>query len=314
LRQWLQQKIASLLQGIAGEKVEKQLKVWLDRHLADWNGLGFLCHSGIKVLENGQEQALVLFLLQQVQKEIALPQTRKKMEKFLTAYGEMTSKPQSNDAFGWLKSLLYEGAKAFNMINFADAARALQEELIVMLKAMENPEHPVRLWLRGEVYEIFRNLSEQEEKQRSFLAWQRELVAEINFSDLTDRLVTSLIEDVSPQNRATKQGKADLLSRPVTAWIVLELERFWSRFLQDSPRQSQAELLVQEFLQKLVSSHHQWIGELVYEVLTHLSDARLNQLIEEKVGADLQWVRINGALVGGFVGLVLSLFLHCFYN
>jgi uncharacterized membrane-anchored protein YjiN (DUF445 family) len=58
----------------------------------------------------------------------------------------------------------------------------------------------------------------------------------------------------------------------------------------------------------LVETHHYRIGQLVKENLDGMDDAALVRMLEEKVGSDLQWIRVNGALCGFLVGIVLSLF------
>ncbi|MBD3921669.1 DUF445 domain-containing protein [Paenibacillus sp. PR3] len=58
----------------------------------------------------------------------------------------------------------------------------------------------------------------------------------------------------------------------------------------------------------LVETNHFRIGQLVKENLDQMDDAALVRMLEEKVGSDLQWIRVNGALCGFLVGIVLSLF------
>ncbi|GMK40460.1 hypothetical protein PCCS19_35160 [Paenibacillus sp. CCS19] len=58
----------------------------------------------------------------------------------------------------------------------------------------------------------------------------------------------------------------------------------------------------------LVETNHYRIGQLVKENLDQMDDAALVRMLEEKVGGDLQWIRVNGALCGFLVGIVLSLF------
>lgn len=55
-----------------------------------------------------------------------------------------------------------------------------------------------------------------------------------------------------------------------------------------------------------VESNHYRIGQLVKENLDQMDDASLVNMLEEKVGKDLQWIRVNGAVCGFVVGLVLT--------
>ncbi|MNG14964.1 hypothetical protein D3C84_987590 [compost metagenome] len=57
----------------------------------------------------------------------------------------------------------------------------------------------------------------------------------------------------------------------------------------------------------LVETHHYRIGQLVKDNLEQMDDAALVSMLEDKVGQDLQWIRVNGAICGFIVGIVLSL-------
>ena len=58
---------------------------------------------------------------------------------------------------------------------------------------------------------------------------------------------------------------------------------------------------------ELLRRYHHEIGRTVREHLEALETGRLVAQIEERVGADLQFIRLNGAVVGGLVGVVLAL-------
>ncbi|WP_136605838.1 DUF445 domain-containing protein [Paenibacillus dokdonensis] len=55
-----------------------------------------------------------------------------------------------------------------------------------------------------------------------------------------------------------------------------------------------------------VEANYYRIGLLVRDNLDQLDDESLVQMLEEKVGGDLQWIRVNGAICGFLIGLVLT--------
>ncbi|MNR51865.1 hypothetical protein D3C85_1716050 [compost metagenome] len=78
--------------------------------------------------------------------------------------------------------------------------------------------------------------------------------------------------------------------------------------LEESPeRIEQGEQWIQQQAVQLIEKHYSKIGALVRENLNKLSNAELVTFIEGKVGRDLQWIRINGAICGFLVGVGLSL-------
>jgi uncharacterized membrane-anchored protein YjiN (DUF445 family) len=54
-----------------------------------------------------------------------------------------------------------------------------------------------------------------------------------------------------------------------------------------------------------VVPHRDEIGGYVSEVVARWDEATLVERLELTVGKDLQYIRINGTVVGGFVGLCL---------
>jgi uncharacterized membrane-anchored protein YjiN (DUF445 family) len=69
----------------------------------------------------------------------------------------------------------------------------------------------------------------------------------------------------------------------------------------------QVENFFQRQIIQLVEKNHEKIGMLVEENLNKLDNETLTEMLEEKIGGDLQWIRVNGALCGFLIGLGLSL-------
>ncbi|MDR4945813.1 DUF445 domain-containing protein [Neobacillus cucumis] len=58
-------------------------------------------------------------------------------------------------------------------------------------------------------------------------------------------------------------------------------------------------------LSSFVDKNHSKIGKLVRENLDRLDDKTLINMVETNVGKDLQWIRVNGAVCGFLIGLIL---------
>ncbi len=63
---------------------------------------------------------------------------------------------------------------------------------------------------------------------------------------------------------------------------------------------------VRDLAADLAARHHHEIGRTVRENLEKLDDDALVDQIESKVGADLQYIRLNGAVVGGLIGVGIA--------
>ena len=71
--------------------------------------------------------------------------------------------------------------------------------------------------------------------------------------------------------------------------------------------QARLDAWVRQRVLNLATANHHVIGDMVGSALVKLSDRDLVDQIEEKVGADLQYIRLNGAVVGSLVGMALAL-------
>jgi uncharacterized membrane-anchored protein YjiN (DUF445 family) len=92
---------------------------------------------------------------------------------------------------------------------------------------------------------------------------------------------------------------ADLIDRRLRAGVV--------ELLDDPERSAAFDRWVRSTADDLLRRHHHQIGVTVRENLEALETGALVARIEDRVGADLQFIRLNGAVVGGLVGLGIAL-------
>ena len=71
--------------------------------------------------------------------------------------------------------------------------------------------------------------------------------------------------------------------------------------------QNRADRWMKDLAAGEVEKHHEMIADFVREYLNQKSDDELITFVEGKVRTDLQMIRVNGAIVGAFVGMGLSL-------
>ena len=55
-------------------------------------------------------------------------------------------------------------------------------------------------------------------------------------------------------------------------------------------------------------------GDVVRRAIGSMSDEQLNEMVYSKIKTDLIWIRMNGSIVGGGIGLVLFVFITLFMN
>ncbi|QHW31692.1 DUF445 domain-containing protein [Paenibacillus rhizovicinus] len=88
-----------------------------------------------------------------------------------------------------------------------------------------------------------------------------------------------------------------------TTWPFIE--GLMNRFEENEALVDDAEQWLKGQAAALIERNHVRIGSFVRENLDRLDNDQLVELIEDKVGQDLQWIRVNGALCGFLIGLLL---------
>ena len=72
--------------------------------------------------------------------------------------------------------------------------------------------------------------------------------------------------------------------------------------------------LIEKFIYDLIARtalHAQpLVGTIAQDVLQNLTDEQLNKLVYDKAEPDFIWIRLNGSIVGSFVGLILFIVLQ----
>ena len=68
---------------------------------------------------------------------------------------------------------------------------------------------------------------------------------------------------------------------------------------------------IENWIQKQIlyylDMNHSKIGVLVKENLDKLDNETLINMMENSVGKDLQWIRVNGAICGFTIGIILTI-------
>jgi uncharacterized membrane-anchored protein YjiN (DUF445 family) len=115
-----------------------------------------------------------------------------------------------------------------------------------------------------------------------------------------------LVRDTLVRLRRELEAQLDDQASPLSRLIERRLKAGIVEALDDADRRAGFDRWVRATADELLRRHHHQIGLTVRENLEALDTGTLVAMIEARVGNDLQFIRLNGAVVGGLVGLVLA--------
>lgn len=210
-----------------------------------------------------------------------------------------------------VKLILWLGEQT-DSVNLQDAAKALQREVLNMLEELRDPEHPVHSWAVNRLAQTAGELEKDGLARRTFAAWTKALTAQVSLAEVGRRIVNAVRAALQQWVAADDAGRT--MGQPLLEWSLAQLNIYWKSFQQDEELRLFVEQHLKMALFVLVEKEHKVVGGVVRHALQEFNDARLVQFIEEKAGDDLQWIRINGSLVGGGIGGLVYLFLTFVYQ
>jgi uncharacterized membrane-anchored protein YjiN (DUF445 family) len=160
-----------------------------------------------------------------------------------------------------------------------------------------DPDHPIRAKAEEGLANLARNLQHDDETRAKVEAWKSDMVE--------NEAVSAWLDGVWEKARAgLLKGARD--PDAALAGKFGEALRQLGETLQAEPKLKAA---INQFARRatvgIVASYGDDIVKLVSETVRSWDATTVSDRLEGAVGRDLQYIRINGTLVGGLVGLVL---------
>lgn len=88
--------------------------------------------------------------------------------------------------------------------------------------------------------------------------------------------------------------------------IIPFIDNILTKIENDKNLVSKIEESIKTIIGNLIEENHSKIGSLIKENLDKMNNEELIDLMENKIGKDLSWIRINGSICGSLIGLLLT--------
>ena len=190
---------------------------------------------------------------------------------------------------GWLWRLLTVDAQA------SDAMIGALEDLLS--EAARDPDHALRRRVNEIVARFADDLKNDPVMHGRIETWARDMLAHPAVSDALDAAWGHIKESL----------RKDCLSEDsqLRAWVVEALRRFGEGLTEDETLRHALNDRLRALVVDLAARHGQDVSKLVSDTIRGWDADTVVRKLEYNVGRDLQFIRLNGTIIGGLVGLVL---------
>jgi uncharacterized membrane-anchored protein YjiN (DUF445 family) len=202
---------------------------------------------------------------------------------------------------GLLKRLAINLAHGLNIVNEEEIVASFAAKMAEAIRAAQSdPAHPLRARIDGIVIEFADKLAAGDADAVAVVAkLQAALINGTDLREILQRTLSSLSDAIEKAFQESGSDFNNLMRRTLRDRLDI--------FRLDRSSQEKVDRWVTDIALELMEKRHEMIGQMVRGSLEKLSDLDLVGQIEEKVGRDLQYIRLNGAIVGGLVGAILAI-------
>ena len=165
------------------------------------------------------------------------------------------------------------------------------------LAEMRRPEHPWRQEIKRAIEDLIDKLARDPILGARVEAMKREMVANPAFIARTREVCEALTDQILHGLAERSDAAASAL-----AFALLSLGQWLD---SDSRAKAGLNRWVRRATLRALSPRRAEIGAYIADVVAHWDATTLVNRVELQVGRDLQYIRINGTLVGGLVGLLI---------
>jgi uncharacterized membrane-anchored protein YjiN (DUF445 family) len=281
------QLVQSAIQSIRIDQLVTLIEKELKNQIQKVDVSVVLPHLVDQISERGYDEKALDYILEQIDQWANQDSTKNRLGRIAVDAIENIK------ADGFMQFAL----KSFsNLVNEEKLGNIIQSLIQKGVDSFRDPTNQNRLTLLWNIQTKLQSLKTDEKFIGELNGWLSELVAKWQPEQKIREFLMSM------------QAKAiDFIQAP--PFFDDYVQPFLAKSLEDLKNDTEKLNQIDHWLHtqtfNLVEKNHSKIGKLVEENLEKLDDKTLIEMLETNVGKDLQWIRVNGAICGFLIGLVL---------
>ncbi|MGE8077493.1 DUF445 domain-containing protein [Peribacillus loiseleuriae] len=214
-------------------------------------------------------------------------------------------KEQTSQRLGTVSMNVLSKIEADGMLQFAlksiqsllteeKLGNIVQNLLLSVIKSLQYENEPNREALISYIRNEIQGINDNKDVLVSIEKWKGQLLAKWE----PDQTITESLQQI-------QKSALDLVEDH--EFIDMYLIPLMNHIL-DNIKENSADIdnWIQKQIIILVENNHEQIGNLVQENLDKLDNDTLIDMMENNIGKDLQWIRVNGAVCGFIIGILLT--------
>lgn len=268
----------------------------LRRILRDIPAQSLINDFGSHFKSNDKDRELFISIVKAMRRTAAKPETCDKLQAILEEYANQQTKNM-----GGLSLLATWFAQSLDLVNFEEAARIMQ---IQMLKLLDELAADTQIHRRT-LNECRLKVSELADTPEFKDLVERIQIDASNALPLEDAIELALIHLEQQLRSPDSKNLGGLLMK----LFVDEYGRLLQLLKEDTAAKVAFEKFIDELTARAALHAQPLVGVVARSALDKLTEEQLNNLVYDKAEQDFIWIRLNGSIVGSVVGLVIFILI-----
>lgn len=168
----------------------------------------------------------------------------------------------------------------------------------------ENPQHEIRALITQKIREFSVDLKEDPKWNDEFKNIKNDLLKNDKLDEYSNDIWASIKKTLMKELQDEQSSLKNYLSK--------NLNEFSQNLKTDEKLQNKIDHWVRVTAYKYILKNTHQFGNLISSTVGNWKGKDLSEKMELEVGKDLQFIRVNGTIVGGLVGLIIYTISHFF--
>lgn len=160
-----------------------------------------------------------------------------------------------------------------------------------------NPDHKVRNEISDSIYQFANEIKTSDR-------WENEL-GKIKASILNEDKLNDYATDIWHSLKKTLMSELDNDHSALKQYAQKNIRQFAEDLNKNESQQNKIDQWIRFNAYRLILKNTGKVSELISTTVGNWEGKELSRKLELEVGKDLQFIRINGTIVGGLVGLII---------
>lgn len=220
---------------------------------------------------------------------------------------ELQKQVEKRGSEGLWSSLKLWAAKKLDVVNVEDATDAICRALVGTAHRLQDDEQ-WRSWLYAQLQRVAGSVYGTQAWRELVQSLQNRALHDISLQSalkqLLDNMIKALCRPLAQEGSAAAHPTI-LLQAVQEALATIETD-----LRSDAQFKAKSEAYLQHILGLGLLQAQTMLGDIVERILQAMADERLTEMVRSKVDTDMQRIRLNGTVMGAFLGAVFYL-LKC---